>query len=55
MPGTVATFALSKRISAASRLLVLMLELSAYFVLVQIWSAIAAAAILGAVNFAIAG
>ncbi|OKO92393.1 hypothetical protein AC629_00385 [Bradyrhizobium sp. NAS80.1] len=33
----------------------LMLELSAYFALVQIWSAIAAAAILGAVNFAIAG
>lgn len=32
----------------------LMLELSAYFGLVQIWSAIAAAAILGAVNFAIA-
>jgi hypothetical protein len=32
----------------------LMLELSAYFVLVQLWSAIAAAAILGAVNFAIA-
>jgi len=32
----------------------LMLELSAYFALVQIWSAIAAAAILGAVNFAIA-
>lgn len=33
----------------------LMLELSAYFALVQIWSAIAAAAILGAVNFTIAG
>lgn len=33
----------------------LMLELSAYFALVQIWSAIAAAAILGAVNFSIAG
>ncbi|UPK38513.1 phage holin family protein [Bradyrhizobium sp. 186] len=33
----------------------LMLELSAYFALVQIWSAIAAAAILGAVNFAVAG
>jgi hypothetical protein len=33
----------------------LMLELSAYFALVQIWSAIASAAILGAVNFAIAG
>jgi hypothetical protein len=32
----------------------LMLELSAYFALVQIWSAIWAAAILGAVNFAIA-
>ncbi len=32
----------------------LMLELSAYFALVQIWSAILAAAILGAVNFAIA-
>ncbi len=32
----------------------LMLELSAYFALVQIWSAIYAAAILGAVNFAIA-
>ena len=32
----------------------LKLELSAYFALVQIWSAIAAAAILGAVNFAIA-
>jgi hypothetical protein len=31
----------------------LMLELSAYFALVQIWSAISAAAILGAVNFAI--
>ena len=32
----------------------LMLELSAYFALVQIWSAISAAAILGLVNFAIA-
>ncbi|MEY9156260.1 phage holin family protein [Bradyrhizobium japonicum] len=32
----------------------LMLELSAYFALVQTWSAIAAAAILGTVNFAIA-
>ena len=32
----------------------LMLELSAYFALVQIWSAISATAILGAVNFAIA-
>ena len=32
----------------------LMLELSAYFALVQIWSAIAAAAVLGAINFAIA-
>ena len=32
----------------------LMLELSAYFALVQIWSAILAAAILGAINFAIA-
>ena len=32
----------------------LMLELSAYFALVQIWSAIVAAAILGAVNFVIA-
>jgi hypothetical protein len=32
----------------------LMLELSAYFALVQIWSAIAAAAILGTVNFGIA-
>jgi membrane protein implicated in regulation of membrane protease activity len=32
----------------------LMLELSAYFALVQIWSAISAAAILGAVNFIIA-
>jgi hypothetical protein len=31
-----------------------MLELSAYFALVQIWSAIYAAAILGAVNFVIA-
>jgi hypothetical protein len=31
----------------------LMLELAAYFALVQIWSAISAAAILGAVNFAI--
>ncbi|SEM32392.1 hypothetical protein [Bradyrhizobium sp. OK095] len=33
----------------------LMLELSAYFGLVQIWSAIAAAAALGAINFVIAG
>src|SRR5690349_10709043 len=32
----------------------LMLELSAYFALVQIWSAIAAAAVLGAINFVIA-
>jgi hypothetical protein len=32
----------------------LMLELSAYFALVQIWSAIAATAALGAINFAIA-
>jgi hypothetical protein len=32
----------------------LMLELSAYFALVQIWSAITAAAILGALNFALA-
>jgi membrane protein implicated in regulation of membrane protease activity len=32
----------------------LMFELSAYFALVQIWSAIVAAAILGAVNFVIA-
>ena len=32
----------------------LMLELSAYFALVQIWSATSAAATLGAVNFAIA-
>ena len=32
----------------------LMLELSAYFALVQIWSAILAAAILGGVNFVIA-
>jgi hypothetical protein len=32
----------------------LMLELSAYFALVQIWSATTAAAVLGAVNFAIA-
>ena len=32
----------------------LMLELSAYFALGQIWSAISAAAILGVVNFAIA-
>lgn len=32
----------------------LMLELAAYFALVQIWSAITAAAILGALNFAIA-
>jgi membrane protein implicated in regulation of membrane protease activity len=33
----------------------LMLELSAYFALVQIWSAISAAAILGLANFVIAG
>ena len=33
----------------------LMLELAAYFALVQIWSAILAAAVLGAVNFVIAG
>ena len=33
----------------------LMLELAAYFALVQVWSAISAAAILGVVNFAIAG
>ena len=32
----------------------MMLELSAYFALVQIWSAILAAAILGALNFVIA-
>jgi hypothetical protein len=32
----------------------LMLELSAYFALVQVWNAISAAAILGAVNFLIA-
>jgi len=32
----------------------LMLELSTYFALVQIWSAITAAAVLGALNFAIA-
>ena len=32
----------------------LMLELSAYFALIQIWSAVSAAAVLGAVNFAIA-
>ena len=32
----------------------LMLELSAYFALVQIWSAVSAAAILGATNFMIA-
>jgi hypothetical protein len=32
----------------------LMLELSAYFALVQIWSAIEAAAILGALNFVLA-
>jgi 4-amino-4-deoxy-L-arabinose transferase-like glycosyltransferase len=32
----------------------LMLELSAYFALIQIWSAISAAAILGVVNFVIA-
>ena len=33
----------------------LMLELAAYFALVQIWNAIAAAAALGAINFVIAG
>jgi hypothetical protein len=33
----------------------LMLELAAYFALVQVWSAISAAAVLGVVNFAIAG
>nr|WP_249803550.1 phage holin family protein [Bradyrhizobium sp. 21] len=33
----------------------LMLELSAYFALVQIWSAVAAAAALGTINFVIAG
>src|SRR3954452_18211656 len=33
----------------------LMLELAAYFALVQVWSAISAAAILGLVNFMIAG
>ena len=33
----------------------LMLELSAYFALVQIWSAIVAAAMLGVANFVIAG
>lgn len=32
----------------------MMLEVSAYFALVQVWSAISAAAILGAVDFAIA-
>ncbi|MBR0914653.1 phage holin family protein [Bradyrhizobium japonicum] len=32
----------------------LMLELSAYFALVQIWSAIVAAAILGTINFVVA-
>lgn len=32
----------------------LMLELSAYFALVQIWSTITAAAVLGAINFVIA-
>jgi hypothetical protein len=32
----------------------LMLELSAYFALVQVWSAVSAAAILGAINFVIA-
>jgi hypothetical protein len=32
----------------------LMLEISAYFALIQIWSAVSAAAALGAVNFAIA-
>ena len=31
-----------------------MLELAAYFALVQVWSAISAAAILGVVNFVIA-
>ena len=34
---------------------VLMLELAAYFALVQIWTAIAAAALLGAINFALGG
>ncbi|WP_426614696.1 phage holin family protein [Bradyrhizobium sp. McL0616] len=33
----------------------LMLEFAAYFALVQIWSAIAAAAALGAINFVISG
>lgn len=33
----------------------LMLELSAYFALIQIWSAVASAAALGAINFVIAG
>ena len=33
----------------------LMLELAAYFALVQIWSAILAAVVLGVINFAIAG
>jgi hypothetical protein len=32
----------------------MMLELSAYFALIQVWSAITAAAILGAIDFAIA-
>jgi hypothetical protein len=34
---------------------VLMLELAAYFALVQIWTAIAAAVLLGAINFALGG
>ena len=33
----------------------LMLELSAYFALIQIWSAVSSAAALGAINFVIAG
>jgi hypothetical protein len=33
----------------------LMLEVSAYFALVQVWNAIVAAAVLGLINFAIAG
>jgi hypothetical protein len=41
-------------IAAFGLLMLLMLELSAYFALGQIWSAISAAAILGVVNFAIA-
>jgi hypothetical protein len=41
-------------IAAFGLLMLLMLELSAYFALGQIWSAITAAAVLGAVNFAIA-